>query len=284
MIPLNDLDALFLGTVEFTFCPHARTEAEARLAGWISFGNQLSADFDPGTQTVERKTCLRGLLGMSGKRIVAYAPRYSLELDEIGRSEVLRLFGARDYERTLQVTTPHPPQPEEPPAAEEFYADDMAFSLSQPTIPRLAYDLTYLGQRIRPVLSVEIDGLLVNKDFYLDEALGQITFTDGFTTTLSPRVVAAKRDSAPTRQEWSELFTQQEVRGLGRMTYFDAALKEPTLIHENFPCTLQWDGFSVDPEAWTTYRLTVALHPPYGTITRPLRKWRTHTVTEVLPP
>lgn len=93
---LRNLDALLLGTGEFSFSPDATSAADARAKGYQDFGNIVATGLKPETDKVEHEGSYRGKRRVDKTFVTKVAMEYSLKLDEFDRQKLQLALGGTD--------------------------------------------------------------------------------------------------------------------------------------------------------------------------------------------
>ncbi|MCL5099266.1 MAG: hypothetical protein M1608_17375, partial [Candidatus Omnitrophica bacterium] len=93
---VRNLDALYLGTGEFSFSPDAISLADARAKGFMDFGNINATGFKPTTEKVEHEGSYRGVRRIDTTRITKALLEYQIKCDEWDREKLKLILGGED--------------------------------------------------------------------------------------------------------------------------------------------------------------------------------------------
>lgn len=258
MEPSHNLDALFLGTGEFSFCEGAETLAEALPKGFMDFGNVRALTPNVESTKVVHKGSYRGKLKRDKQIVTEHNLDYVLRCDEWKQSNMLILFGGTAAAQHTQLVKT---------AAN---ADAIAFSAGTPADPDKWYQIAFSGVHYMHLTTVTIATLTEGTDFVLDLLLGRIRFLTAQTASLVPVVTSAviTTGSVNSMLGITPLDTITH-RGLGRLTLYDQNDDTHIVLdHRDFVCEISLENVGeINGENWTELqiRVTISAEDP-GTV------------------
>lgn len=94
--PAHNIDALLLGTGEFSFSNGAVSPADAQARGWLNFGNIMAFTPDVKPTKITHTGSYRGLRTIDRQAVTQIQTNYKLKCDEWNLENLRILFGASD--------------------------------------------------------------------------------------------------------------------------------------------------------------------------------------------
>jgi hypothetical protein len=141
----RNLDAIVLGTGEFSFSPGATSMADARTKGYRDFGNIVTVGFKPEVEIVEHEGSYRGKKRVDRRFATKGLLGYGLKCDELTRENLKIALGGADATPFTQAET-------------SLASGDTWDFTSNKAVPNRWYDLAISAVRIR-----EIEELFIAK-------------------------------------------------------------------------------------------------------------------------
>lgn len=179
---VRNLEALQLGTGEFSFAPSATSLAEARSIGFLDFGNIQAIGFKPELDKVDHEGSYRGVRRIDKTFGTKASLEYNLKCDEWDREKLkLALMGSNATNITQSAQT-------------LATGDTLAFATTAATINRW-YDLLLSGEQVRELTACFI-GKSAAVAATVDASLDKLTATAHGLTDGTPVVLRAS--AAPT--------------------------------------------------------------------------------------
>jgi len=259
----HNLNALLLGTGEFSFCEDALTEAAAGLKGYRDWGNVVAFSIKPDLQKVDHIGSYRGVRRIDTTAVKQTETSYQLKLDEIGRDRLQSLFYG-------DVGTPFTQTVKAAVAG-----DSLDFSVTNAVIGYW-YDLMIGGVRIKELTAATLahgtgpsTPLVEHTDFELDKKLGRVRFLTAQTWALDITITAPAITSASVG--YRQTITPQTKpirRGIGRLICFDQHPTDPVVFeHSGFACEVYLDSMDeIDGDKYANVMMTVQVTSPVGTV------------------
>ena len=138
--PSHNLDALLIGTGEFSFSDGAESVADTDLLGFKDYGNITAFQLQAEVSKLEHKGSYRGTLRKDRSIVTEQGVSYLLKCDEWDLRNLLILFGGEETDGFVQTAVT--PTSAQTTAAWAFSADDPAiignwYDIKQPSGARL---------------------------------------------------------------------------------------------------------------------------------------------------
>lgn len=248
--PSHNLNALLIGTGEFSFAEDAETPAAALLAGYMDFGNIRA--LTPTIEAVKQvhKGSYRGKLVRDRTLVTEQNIDYIIRCDEWKKSNLLALFGGSETtEFTQAVLTAQ-------------VCDALAFTVGTPSDPDKWYQITNAGVAVMHVTTVTITALVEGTDFEVDTKLGRLRFLTPQTASKTPTVTAdAILTGGDHAMHGITPFGNMTRRGIGRLVLFDQnADSDIVFDHREFLCEVTVEnGGEINGENWSEIQLRVSV-------------------------
>jgi hypothetical protein len=252
MDPIKNLDALLIGTGEFSFSEGSTTVAEAILNGYRDFGNIKA--FTPASEKTEvtHKGSYRGKLIVDKIVRTETTVSYTLQCEEWDVNKLRMLFFGELGSGNAQAAK----------AAADV--DDLEFTVGTPAVAGRWYQLTDGGEALMHLTTVTIATLTEGTDFDVDLKLGRVKFAAAHTTTLTPTVTSSAITSsdATFMNSFAALADAAPVEGIGRLVCYDQ--NDDSIIafdHREFKCTLTVESAgAIDGTNFSELQLKVTIN------------------------
>ncbi len=237
--PKHNLDALLVGTGEFSFSEGAKSKTDAFTIGWLDFGNIVA--FTPQVEHTEEKHIgsYRGIRRRDRTLVTEANIRYSIKLDEWNLNNLRMLFGGASGVGPGQT------------AQTAVSADSFAFNTGAPSGTRRWFDIKVGGSRIRKLTALTISGMVEGTDFEVDNLLGRVRFIVSQPPSTTPvvivPVVTAPVISFSDPDYFIVLSPLADLvkSGYGRMIIYDQNdANKIVLDHRDFSCEVSVDSSS----------------------------------------
>lgn len=247
----HNLNALLIGTGEFSFSENATTVAAALAGGFLDVGNVKAFTPKQAVTSVIHKGSYRGKLIRDKKIVTSQDIDYNLTCEEWKLFLLKLIFGASSgtgFTQLVQAAAP---------------ADVITFSVGTPSDKTKWYDITASGKRIMRLTAVTVSTLVEGTDFEVDYLLGKIRFLVAQTTAKTPTITAPAITSSDPGFMYSMIPGGKLVRsGIGRLTCYDQNNQQIVWDHRDFLCDLTVDTTdAVDGEKWSGITVDVSINP-----------------------
>jgi hypothetical protein len=254
--PGHNLNALLVGTGEFSFADGATSAANALTVGYTDFGNVLAFTPQVENEKLEHFGSYRGVRRKDKTIATQVQLVYQLRLDE-WKPEILEiLFGSTAGSNHTQGAT----------------SGDSGDAIDFTAITwdeRKWYDITISGVRQRNLTTVTVATLTEGTDFEVDLTLGRIRFLTTQSTSLVPLVTADAITSADAGYMVGLKPMQNITReGYGRLVIFDQYDSAKVVIdHVDFSCEVSVESAGeIDGQNWSEVTLNVEVTDDVGNI------------------
>lgn len=249
MDPSHNLNALLIGTGEFSFCEGATTASEALIKGYLDVGNVRAFTPTIEVQRQVHKGSYRGRLRKDKSIVTEQNLDYLLRLDEWSEGVLKFLFGASATSEFVQA------------ALSAEACDAWAFTSDVPAVAGKWYQITDGGVPLMHVTTVTIATLTEGTDFFVDQKLGRVRFAAAQTATRTPTVTAAAITTGTAKSMFGLLPLETLTRrGVGRLVLFDQGTEIIVLDHRDFVCDVSVENSGeVNGENWTEIQLRVSI-------------------------
>lgn len=257
-VQAHDLDALLNATGEFSFSPDVSTVAAAKAAGFVEFGNIVAVGFKPESSKEEHRGSYRGVRRKDKTIVTEINVAYSLQLDEINYEKWKYLiFGSDDSENNFAQSS-----------ISNANADVFNFA-GTPAVAGRWYDITNNSIRVRELSNVQITGMNIGTDFFVDLKTGRIRFAAAQSSNVTPRITCPAVAAGNTGSLRAiSPGTETKRSGIGRLMLFDNDHPN-TLVydHADFGCDVYLDSSDeFTGEGIATMKLVVQVANPLGTV------------------
>jgi len=226
--PKHNLDALLVGTAEFSFSDGALTPAETMLKGWLDLGNVVSVTPSLENQSEEHFGSYRGVRRKDKTINTQSRWRYQLKLDEWNYEVVRLLCGGSSGTGFTQLI--------QAAAA----TDAWAFSAGTPSGTQKWFDVKVGGLRIRNLTAFTIAAKVEGVDFEVDLLVGRVRFlVSQVASTVG--AVTAPAIAAGSAQAFLGIAPLSDIvrAGYGRLTIYDQNdTNKVVLDHVDFSCDI----------------------------------------------
>lgn len=227
--PRHNLDALTIGTVEFSFSDAATTAADTLLKGWLDLGNVVSMTPNLEREVTKHMGSYRGVRRADKTINTSSAWSYQIKLDELNYENLRILCGgssATGFTQSSQTAQ---------------NADALGFSSGAGASgTQKWYDIKISGARIRNLTALTIATLVEGTDFEVDSLLGRVRFLVSQVASRVP-VVTAPAITAGTASAFLGITPLTDIvrAGFGRLTIYDQNDGNKVVIdHVDFSCDL----------------------------------------------
>ena len=255
--PPHNLNALLIGTGEFSFSLGATTAAAAAVQGYRDFGNVKTFKIDSGGEDKEHYGAYRGILRRDDIRKQKIKMGYTLTNDEWNLNTLLFLF----FGITNGVYTRA--------ALAAVVGTALPFSNGSPSNSLLFYDIMdATGIRVREVVAVTFAGKTEGTDFEVDYKMGRVRFLTAQVAALTPTITAAAITAGGAGSlNAFEPLSQNIFKGIGRLVVFDENSTENIFLeHTDFGCQVEITGTpDVKGDDYSDLTLMVTVTSPVGT-------------------
>lgn len=256
--PKHNIDALLIGTGEFSFAEGAISAADARAKGYLDFGN--IAAFTPSRESTleEHFGSYRGVRRKDAIVVTETDLSYELTVDEFHTKNVALLYGGTIGAEWVQA------------AQAAVAIDPLVFTAPLPSGTVKWYDITVTsGVRLRQLTSVTITGKVEGTDFEVDLLLGRVRFLINQTTTLNGTVTAPALATG-TNGAMQTIVPLNNIllNGFGRLVIFDQNNKGKVVLdHTDFSCQLTAEASGEqDGTGFGEITITVTITSEAGTV------------------
>lgn len=227
--PKHNLNALLIGTGEFSFSSGATSVTDTLLKGFLDFGNIQA--FTPAVEikVEDHIGSYRGVRRKDKSVSVENKIEYRLKCDEWNINNLAILFGASQGTATTQA------------ALSAVACDALAFTAPAPSGTQKWYDLKVAGVRVRNLTSVTVATLTEATDFEVDLLLGRIRFLTSQVASRAPAVTGAVI-TAGTANSFLPMtpFGSITVTGYGRLVIYDQNTSNKVVLdHQDFSCEIK---------------------------------------------
>ena len=254
----NNLNAILVGTGEFSFCDGATTVAQASAKGFLDFGNITAFGLTSATDKQEHEGSYRGLKTIDKTFVTKTQIGYKLTCDEWEANKLQFLFFGTRGDATTQA------------ALEADDADPLAFSVQNPAAVELWYDLRIDGKRVRNLTTVTIAAKVEGTDFVVDKLLGRVKFLTAQTAALTPALTAPAIAVGDAHSFHTITpLTNARRSGIGRLVCFDDSDTNRVIFeHDGFSCDVFLESApgSVDGKKAADFSLQVQVTTLPGTV------------------
>lgn len=255
--PAHNLNALLIGTGEFSFSKDATSAANAQIRGWVDFGNIVAFTPEADNKAEEHVGSYRGVRRIDKRAITQTKLQYKLKNDEWNISNLRLLFGATDTTGHTQLIH------------SALAGQTLGFTANPAVIGRW-YDIkTAAGLRLRKLTTVTIAAKVEGTDFVLDLKMGRVKFLTAQAADLVPTITAPAIVAGTDDAFLGLLPLQAPVQsGYGKLICFDQYNPNTVVLeHENFSCDLSIDSASeVGGTGFTDLTLTVTITSDVGVV------------------
>jgi len=251
----KNLDALLLGTGEFSFSEDATSEADAATRGYRDLGNVKAFSLQPESSPLEHEGSYRGIKRVDRRKITKIKHGYLLTVDEFKDLVMwLAFFGAAGAGFTQT-------------AAATANGDALPFGTTAAVIG-LWYDLRIAGARVRNITTVTITGKAEGTDFILDKLTGRIRFLTAQAANLVPVITAPQITSASVEYlKTLTPLTKTTRSGFGRLAVFDENSPAVVFEHTGFSCDIALEGQpNIDGDNFSDLQIKVQITGTVGTV------------------
>jgi hypothetical protein len=255
--PAHNLNALLIGTGEFSFSKDATSAANAQVRGWVDFGNVVAFTPEVDAKTDEHIGSYRGVRRIDKRAVTQTKIQYKLKLDEANLSTLRLMFGATDTTGHLQSVL------------SAVAGQILGFTATPAVIGRWYNIKTAGGARLRFLTSVTIAAKVEGTDFVLDLKMGRVKFLTAQAADLTPTITApaitAGQDNAFLGLQPLQAPVQS---GYGKLICFDQYNPNTVVLeHEDFSCDVSIDSASeINGTGFTDITLTVTVTSDVGTV------------------
>lgn len=253
----HDLDALLIGTGEFSFAVGATTTTAGGINGpFTDVGNVTAFQIQPETTRQDHRGSYRGIKRLDKSVITAADAKYLIRIDEWKKDNLLYLFYGDDGTAWTQSSQ------------SSASADALDFSSTAAVIGKW-YDVTVSGARVRDLTALTIATLTENTDFVVDYELGRVRFLTAQSASRTPTISANAITSSDAKYLYGVTPLANPSRsGIGRLTCFDQSESAKVVFdHVDFGCEVSINGQpEVDGENYSNIELMVSVTSPVGTL------------------
>lgn len=215
----HNLDAILVGTGEFSFSEGATSLADAAAKGYIDVGNVRSIAIQPEKEMVSHYGSYRGIRKKDKTIVTQSDLKYLVRLDEWKLDNLLFLFYGTKKTALTQAAI-----------SSATAIDDLEFSATAGVVGRW-YPLLNNGVPVREILTLTIPTLTEGTHYELDKKLGRIRFLSEQSADLTPTVTTAEITALQTLEPLKKLSRE----GYCRLTLWDQ--------HDTDILVLDHDGF-----------------------------------------
>lgn len=256
--PRHNLDALIIGTVEFSFSDGATSATDTLLKGWLDLGNVVSM-----TPALERETqkhmgSYRGVRRADKTINTSSSWSYQIKLDEINFENLRILCGGSSTTGFTQAS-----QTAQNGDAWGFSSGAGASGTQK------WYDVKISGARIRNISALTIATLVEGTDFEVDLLLGRVRFLVSQVASRLP-VVTAPAITAGSAAAFLGIIPLTDIvrAGYGRLTIYDQNDGNKVVVdHVDFSCDLSAESAGeINGTAITELTFNVDTSSDLGTI------------------
>jgi hypothetical protein len=246
--PPHNLDALLIGTGEFSFSPDAASAADARAKGYQDFGNVLA--FTPSVEpsSEEHVGSYRGVRRKDRTVTTETKLQYQLRLDEWNLKNLEIMLGGAATTGFTQ-------------AAISAAAGEVLGFTATPAVIGRWYELrSAAGAPLRAITTVTIATKVEGTDFEVDLLLGRIRFLTAQAADLTPTLTVAAIVAGSEGAFRGLIPMADPVKaGFGRLVVFDQYdANKVVLDHRDFSCDVAIESVSeVDGTGFTDMTLNV---------------------------
>ena len=250
--PPHNLDALLIGTGEFSFALGATSVAQANQLGYRDFGNVKAFQVDASGEDKEHFGSYRGILARDDNRKQKIKVGYKLTNDEWSYNTLKHLFFATpigNYLRAALAAVAGTPIP----GTAGLFFDVMDAN----------------GNRVRQLTAVTFPNKTEGTDFEVDYTLGRVRFLTPQNAALTPTITAAAvAAGSPGSLITSAPLTQNIFKGFGRLVCFDENPVQPVMWeHTDFGCQVEISGTpDVKGDDYSDMSLSVIVTSPAGVL------------------
>lgn len=255
--PPHNLNALLLGTAEFSFALGATTVAGAAIQGYRDFGNVKAFQIDAKGEDKTHYGSYRGITRKDDIRKQKLELGYKLTCDEWTLNSLKYLFFGTP---TGAITRA---------AIAAVAGTPLPFSNGSPSQSNLFYDvMDATGNRARELTAVTFQGKQEGTDFEVDYKMGRVRFLVQQAAALTPTITAAAINAGdPGSLLGLQPLTQNIFNGIGRLIVFDEGNPQNIVIeHTDFGCQVEITGTpDVKSDDYSDLSLMVSVSAPLGT-------------------
>lgn len=255
--PAHNLNALLIGTGEFSFSEGATSAANAQVRGWLDFGNMQSFSVEPDITKEEHVGSYRGVRRTDKTVVTKQQIKYKLKLDEFNLKNVERMFGGSS-------TTGHTQAIISAVAGETF-----GFTANPGVIGKW-YDIKKsTGARLRNLTSVTMSIGTEGTNFVLDLKMARIKFLTAQASDNVPTITCA---AIVAGDAYSFLgitpLLAPVLSGYGKLIVFDQYSSNIIVMeHENFSCDVSLDGNAeINGTGFSELSLDILVTDTVGTV------------------
>lgn len=251
----KNLDALLIGTGEFSFSENAISVADAAVRGYRDLGNVKAFSLQPESTPLEHLGSYRGVKRVDKRKVTQIKHGYLLTLDEFRDINLLMAFYGEAGAGFTQA------------AAATAAGDSLPFGTTAAVIG-LWYDLRIAGVRVRNITTVTITAKVENVDFILDKLTGRIRFLTAQAANLTP-VITAPQVTATSNEFLRSIVPMMKTTrsGYGRLALFDENSPQLVFEHTDFACDINLEGQpNIDGENFSELQIKVQITTPVGSV------------------
>jgi hypothetical protein len=210
----HNLNALVIGTGEFSFANGAASVVAAQAIGWVDFGNVTTGSIQSKATTKEHKGSYRGIKRVDKTHVTETKVGYQLKFDEIDAKKVAITFRGTQLTNYTQV----------------IRTAAAVDAIAAPVIGRW-YDINVGGTRVREITSIAASVGVEDTDWVMDYKTGRIrSLTATGFGTLTVTAAAILVTSATTFARITPA-TTPIARGMGRLSVWN---DDGTLVLEHY--------------------------------------------------
>ena len=255
--PPHNLNALLIGTGEFSFALGATTLAAAAIQGFRDFGNVKAFQIDGKGEDKTHYGSYRGITRKDDMRKQKLELGYKLTCDEWTASLLRFLF----FGTPSGVITRA--------AIAAVAGTVLPFSNGSPSQNDLFYDvMDATGNRARELTAVTFQGKQEGTDFEVDYRMGRVRFLSPQVTALTPTITAAAINAGDPGSLYAmQPLSQNIFNGIGRLVLFDEGDPQNIVLeHTDFGCQVEISGTpDVKSDDYSDLALMVSVSAPVGT-------------------
>ena len=249
--PPHNLNALLIGTGEFSFALGATTPAAAAIQGYRDFGNITAFQIDASGEDKKHYGSYRGVTRKDDLRKQKIELGYKLTCDEWDLAKLQFLFFGTPNGVITRA------------AIAAVAGTPLPFSPANPSQSKLFYDvMDAAGNRVRELTAVTFPAKQEGTDFEVDYRMGRVRFLTPQTAALTPTVTAVGIAAGDPGSLYANVpLTQNVFNGIGRLVLFDEGNPQNIVMeHTDFSCQVEVDGTpDVKGDDYSTLALMVSV-------------------------
>ena len=259
----HNLNALLLGTGEFSFAEGASTELAAGKQGYKDWGNVTAFTVKPDKQTEDHIGSYRGVRRVDTTAVKQTRIDYQIKFDEITADKLMSLYyGSATTPFTQAVAT-------------AAAGDVLGFTALAAVIGNW-YDLTLAGARVKEITTATFSHgvapavtLVEGVDFILDRKLGRVQFLTAQAADLSVAITAPAIAVGGVGYRSAIIPQTRPIRrGIGRLICFDQDDADiVSFEHTGFGCEIYLESMDeVTGDKYTNVVINVQITSPVGVV------------------